>query len=137
MSEWYSGPDSNMAVYGAPDKKMIAICIPHDGAPPMNRTIEALAPNNIVRCILGQFHGVTMISRGCIGIFSYPWGDFRSQRDSGEMTRRMFDIERGRDDDTHDVGIGAVDALYFDEEFGRVIIRDRHSRYFVVDVVAT
>jgi hypothetical protein len=134
MSEWYFGLDSSMAVYGASGKKMIAVGIPHDGAPLMKRTIEELMPNNTGRCILGLFHGVTVISRNCIRIFSYPWGDFQSQGDPGGVTGCMFNMER--DNDTYDVDEGAMDVLYFNEEFGRAIIRDQHRRYFVVDIIA-
>jgi hypothetical protein len=136
--------ESTMAVYGVSGKQMIAVWIPHDGTPLMKGTIEEPMPRCTARCIrLGLFHGVAMDSRDCMSILSYPWGGFEDQTDSGGMTRRTFTIERDQGDGTYGVGgMGYAgrysrtwDVLYFNEELGRAIIRDRDRGYSVVDIV--
>jgi hypothetical protein len=146
-SECYFGLDSTMTVYSASGQPMIAVWVPHDGTPPMQTIIELFMPIDTERCVLGLFHGVTMISQDCMCILSYPWGDLESHTGSGGVTRRLFDIERGQDDSTYDVDTmnyaerdaevdqGESDVLYFSEELGRAIIRGWDCGYFVVDIV--
>ncbi|XP_006463696.1 hypothetical protein AGABI2DRAFT_194446, partial [Agaricus bisporus var. bisporus H97] len=104
MSKWYFGQESSIAVFGNAPRQMVVAWIPHDGAPPMNRTIEKYMPTFAGRSILGLFLGVTMITPSRISLFSYPWGEFQSE--VGVKSRKI-NVKRDPDDDTYDVDKGS------------------------------